>query len=251
MKVLIVEDERPAANRLMDLISKVAPEISIEGITESVEETINWLLTNGLPDLVFMDIQLDDGLCFEIFENIVLDKPVIFTTAYNEYTLRAFKVNSIDYLLKPIEERELKQAISKYKKLYTSPVSFEDQIRKVVQGMERSYRNRFLVKIGMHYKSVSVNEISYVYTLNKANFIHTFAGRDFDIDFTLEQLTEMLDPEQFYRINRSCIVNIESIEQMSAYSSSRLQLSIRDCKADELFVVSRDRVREFKSWVDR
>lgn len=251
MKVLLVEDERPAADKLLKMLQNSAFGIQILGITESVEETVNWLLRNEKPELVFMDIQLDDGLCFDIFDNVDLQVPIIFTTAYNEYTLQAFKVNSIDYLLKPIKKDELNQALNKHQKLTGSITHIESQLKQVIQGLNKSYRNRFLIKIGANYKSVSVSDASYFFVQDKGTYLQTFEHRNFALDFSLDQITEMLDPEKFYRINRSCLVNIKAVGQLSAYSSSRLQIAIKNETKSELFVVSRDRVSAFKKWMDR
>lgn len=251
MKILIIEDEKPAADRLIELIHSVKSEANVIGVLQSVEESVNWFNTNRLPDLVFMDIQLEDGISFEIFENVNLDVPVIFTTAYNEYTLKAFKVNSIDYLLKPINTDELKQAINKFVRINKTDSNLELQIKQAFQNLNKSFRNRFLIKVGSNYKSIAVNDINHFYIENKGTFVQTFASRSYAIDFTIDQLMDMLDPEKFYRINRSCVVNIDAITQLSAYSSSRLQLSLENQEKSELFVVSRDRVTDFKRWMDK
>lgn len=251
MKILIIEDEKPAADRLIQQIQSLNAEAKILGVVQSVEESVNWFNLNDLPDLVFMDIQLEDGISFEIFENVNLDVPVIFTTAYNEYTLKAFKVNSIDYLLKPINVTELDQAIKKYERINMADSKLELQIKQAFQGLNKSYRNRFLIKVGSNFKSVSVNDINHIYIENKGTYVQTFASRSYAIDFTIDQLMDILDPEKFYRINRSCVVNIDAITQLSAYSTSRLQLSLENQNKNELFVVSRDRVSDFKKWMDR
>lgn len=250
MKALIIEDEKPASDKLVRLIKKVDPDLQIMGITESVEETVNWLNNNELPELIFMDIQLDDGLCFEIFENFQMDVPIIFTTAYNNYTLQAFKVNSIDYLLKPIQEEELALALKQVKKVKPE-YDIESQIKKAIQAIHKSHRNRFLIKIGPNFKSISVTDISYFFIEEKGTYLETNSGRSYSIDFTIDQLTQMVNPDHFYRINRACLVNINGITQLSAYSSSRLQLSIENHEKSELFVVSRDKVSDFKKWMDR
>lgn len=249
MKILIVEDEKPAADKLISLLSKLDKTINILAITESVEETVNWLSNNTLPDLILMDIQLDDGICFEIFDNINIDVPVIFTTAFNEYTLQAFKVNSIDYLLKPIQQNELENALNRVPEIQAPNI--EQQIRKAITELNRNYRNRFLIKIGSTYKSISVTDINFFYIESKATFIKTNSNRSYAIDYTLDQITQMVNPDEFYRINRSCLVNVNAITQLSAYSSSRLQLSIDNHEKTDLLVVSREKVSDFKNWMDR
>ncbi|TLX76062.1 response regulator transcription factor [Labilibacter sediminis] len=251
MNILIVEDEKPAAERLCRLLHKLDPDIYIMNITQSIEETVNWLVSQRLPELIFMDIQLDDGLCFEIFDIIELDVPVIFTTAYNEYALKAFKVNSIDYLLKPISESDLSQALNKHKKLSKNEVYIDNRIKKAIQDLNKSYRNRFLVKVGPNYKSIPVTEVSHFFIRDKGTYMHINSNHEFALDYSLDQIMVMIDPNRFYRINRSCIINIDAITQLKSYSSSRLQISMESLKDNELLVVSRDRVSDFKKWMDR
>lgn len=251
MRVLIVEDERPAAERLGKLIREINPDITIEGITETVEETVNWLTTHDLPTLILMDIQLDDGLCFEIFDTLSLDVPIIFTTAFNEYTLQAFKVNSIDYLLKPIDKNELQLALDKYSRITQNHSDLEAQIKKAFQELKTTYRSRFLIKVGANYKSIGVSEISCFYIQHKGTYLQTLTGHSYAVDFSLEQLLEMLDPHLFYRINRSCVVQIDAICQLNAFSSSRLQLTLENMERSELLVISRDKVSDFKKWMSQ
>jgi DNA-binding LytR/AlgR family response regulator len=251
MNILIVENEMPAAERIVWLLEKIDRSIKISDITETVESTIARLQSGPSPDLILMDIQLDDGLCFEIFETIKVDTPVIFTTAFDEYTLKAFKVNSIDYLLKPVEEGPLKAAIDKYKKLYADKSPFKSDFRQLLQEFRNQYKMRFLIKIGDKFKSVAVKEISYFHIIEKGIFIRDINGQDYAVDYSLEQLGNILDPRKFFRINRDCIVNIDSITMMQSYSSSRLQLVIKNEPKSELFVVSREKVTAFKNWIDK
>jgi DNA-binding LytR/AlgR family response regulator len=251
MNILIVENEIPAADRLVRLLNKIDKSIVITDIVETVEHAISILQESRQPDLILMDIQLDDGLCFEIFDVINIDIPVIFTTAYDKYTLKAFKVNSVDYLLKPIDEDSLRTAIGKYKKHYADKSPFKTDFRQLLQEFRNQYKTRFLIKIGNKFKSVPVKEISYFYITEKNVFIRDYQNKDYGLDNSLEQLQNMLDPRKFFRINRDCIVNIESISMMHSYSSSRLQLVIKNEKASDLFVVSRDKVTPFKKWIDR
>lgn len=252
MNVLIIEDEMPASVRLSKILKKIDPAIRVSGVAETVEEAVNRLQDNPVPDLVLMDIQLGDGLCFEIFETISVDVPVIFTTAYDEYTLRAFKVNSVDYLLKPVEEQALASALGKFRKLYYDRKDpFRRDFHDLISEFRNRYKSRFLIRIGDKFKSIVTSDISHFHISERSVFLADAGGRDYGIDYSLEQLQEMLDPRKFFRINRECIVNIDSVTLMYSYSSSRLQLTMRGLEESELFVVSRERVAEFKKWADR
>ena len=251
MNILLIENEKPAADKLIRLLMKIDKSINILGVIETVEGTINRLQENPQPDLILMDIQLDDGLCFEIFETANIEIPVIFTTAYDEYILKAFKVNSIDYLLKPIEEGLLNAALAKFKKLYTDKDPFKRDFKKLLFEFRNQFKSRFLIKTGDKYRSVPTIEISHFHINERSVFLSDFQGKDYGLDYSLEQLQSMLDPRKFFRINRECIVNIESISLMYSYSSSRLQLTLKNLEKSDLFVVSRDKVSEFKRWIDR
>jgi DNA-binding LytR/AlgR family response regulator len=251
MNILIVENEIPAADKLVRALKKIDKSITVMGVVETVEETINWLQEKPQPDLILMDIQLDDGLCFEIFETINVEIPVIFTTAYDEYTLKAFKVNSVDYLLKPIDEELLKSALGKFKKLYADKDPFKRDFKQLLYEFRNQYKSRFLIKIGDKYRSVQAGEISHFHICERNVFLNDNQGKDNDVDYSLEQLQRMLDPRKFFRINRECIVNIDAIALMHSYSSSRLQLNLKNKEKNDLFIVSRDKVAEFKRWIDR
>jgi DNA-binding LytR/AlgR family response regulator len=251
MNILIVENEKPAADKLVRLLTKIDDSITILGVIETVEETINRLREKPIPDLILMDIQLDDGLCFEIFETVTVDIPIIFTTAYDEYILKAFKVNSIDYLLKPIEEGLLKSALAKFMKLYADKDPFKRDFKQLLFEFRNQYKSRFLIKIGEKYKSVPSGEISHFYISERSVFLSDINGKEYGIDYSLDQLQAMLDPRKFFRINRECIVNIEAISLMYSYSSSRLQLTLKEKEKSDLFVVSREKVTEFKRWIDK
>jgi DNA-binding LytR/AlgR family response regulator len=251
MNILIVENEKPAADKLVRLLMKIDKSITVLGITETVEETINRIRENPLPDLILMDIQLDDGLCFEIFETASVDIPIIFTTAYDEYTLKAFKVNSIDYLLKPIDEGLLKDALAKFMKLYADKDPFRRDFKQLLFEFRNQYKSRFLIKIGEKYRSVTAAEISHFYISERSAFLSDKLGKDYGVDYSLDQLQTLLDPRNFFRINRECIVNIDAISLMYSFSSSRLQLTLKDREKSDLFVVSRDKVSEFKRWIDK
>ncbi len=251
MRILIVENEMPAAERIIRLLKKTDRSVFVMGIVETVEEAINRLQKQPQPDLILMDIQLDDGLCFEIFDTISVDIPVIFITAYDEYTLKAFKVNSIDYLLKPVSEESLRTALAKHRKLYSYNYPSQWQFNQLLQEFRNQYKTRFLIKAGNRYRSVSVREISHFQIIQRNVFLLGFSGKGYDIDYTLEQLEGILDPRKFFRINRECIVSINAIEIIHRYSSSRLQLTLKNREKNDLFIVSRDKVADFKKWIDR
>ncbi|MDP4223761.1 MAG: LytTR family DNA-binding domain-containing protein [Bacteroidota bacterium] len=252
MNVLVVENEMPAAEKLVKLLKKTDRSISVMGVVETVEEAINRLQIRPLPDLIMMDIQLDDGLCFEIFETITVDVPVIFTTAYDEYTLKAFKVNSVDYLLKPIDEKSLVTALEKFRKLYYNDKDpFRRDFRQLINEFRNQYKSRFLIKIGEKFRSVPASEISHFHINERNVFLRDYQGKDYGVDYSLDHLQDVLDPRKFFRINRECIVNIDSISLMHSYSSSRLQISLKNTEKNELFVVSREKVADFKKWIDK
>jgi len=252
MNVLIVENEKPAAEKLQRLLKKTDESITIAGVTETVEGTVNWLQNNPAPDLILMDIQLDDGICFELFDTIKVETPVIFTTAYNEYALQAFRVNSVDYLLKPVEEEAMRQAIDKYRN-YHSNIHGEG-LKHLLAEMNRQFRNRFLIKIGSHFRSVLVKEICYFYILERATFLRTFSGKEYPLENSLDSVQKSLDPEIFYRINRNCLLNIDAISDIISYSSSRLQIKLIEkmpAPDESYLVVSREKVHGFKKWIDK
>jgi DNA-binding LytR/AlgR family response regulator len=252
MNVLIVENEKPAADKIIRLLGDIDKSINILGVIETVEAAINRLQSKPEPDLIFMDIQLDDGLCFEVFETINIEIPVIFTTAYDEYTLKAFKVNSVDYLLKPIDGKALESALSKFRKFYFyNKDPFKRDFRQLINEFRHQYKSRFLIKIGDKFRSIPAIEVSHFHITEHNIFLCDFQGKDYGVDYSLDQLQGMLDPRKFFRINRDCIVNINAIIMMHSYSSSRLQLTLKNAEKSEEFVVSRDRVSEFKKWVDK
>ncbi|HKL30937.1 MAG TPA: LytTR family DNA-binding domain-containing protein [Tangfeifania sp.] len=249
MKVLIIEDEKLAADRLKDLLLQINPGTEILASTESVEESANWLAKNPPPDLIFMDIQLDDGISFEIFETVNIESPVIFTTAYNEYAIRAFKVNSVDYLLKPIEKEALEAALKKFEKIYAGK-NVEQQLSKVFEQFSKPWKIRFFVKVGARFLTIPVEEINCFFVEERCSFLRTRTGKNYDLDFSLDQVQKKVDPEMFFRINRNFIINIQYISEMISYSSSRLKIKMKDFEHEGL-VVSRDKVSEFKHWLDR
>lgn len=247
MKVVIVEDERLASKRLEQLLKKVEPNIEVLQILESVDEAVNWFSQNKKHDLIFMDIQLDDGISFEIFDAVKIDAPVIFTTAYNEYAIRAFKVNSVDYLLKPIEQEALEAAILKFKNLFSETGDFENKIARVIGQISQKYKSRFFVKIGVRFISIQVENICSFFVEERSTFLKTNQDKTYDLDYSLDQLQNMVDPSQFFRINRNYLVNINCIDEIVSYSTNRLKLKMG--KSEQ--IVSRDKVSDFKQWMDR
>ncbi|HUX94423.1 MAG TPA: LytTR family DNA-binding domain-containing protein [Bacteroidales bacterium] len=250
MNVLIVENEKPAADKLLRMLKSIDITMTVPAILETVEGTVNWIHGNNPPDLILMDVLLDDGLCFEIFDTIKLEVPVIFITAYDEYSIRAFKVNSVDYLLKPVEENLLRAALVKFNKYHLSSKYEKSKIDNIVREFTPHYKSRFLVKMGSRYRSVPVQDINYFHITERNVFLMDSSGKDYGMDYSLDQLMKLLNPDKFYRINRDCIINMDSILLIESYSSSRLQVKLKNEKGTGLFVVSRDKTADFKNWID-
>ncbi|MDI5897322.1 LytR/AlgR family response regulator transcription factor [Flavobacterium yafengii] len=250
MMTIIIEDEKPAARLLQRKLEKLNIQVGV--MLHSVEEAIDWFSNNEHPELIFLDIQLSDGLSFEVFEKIEIKSAVIFTTAYDEYALRAFKLNSIDYLLKPIDEDDLEIAVSKFKarlpKQETLQLDFE-QIKKMLSNpFEKNHKKRFTVKIGQHLKVIATDEIECFFSENKGTYLHTFDNRNYLIETTLELLEQELDPAAFYRVSRKFIVPLKAIKEIVVYSNSRLKVILPSYKEDEV-IVSREKVSDFKNWI--
>lgn len=255
MTTIIIEDEKPAARLLQRKLEKINVQVGV--MLHSVEEALDWFSKNEHPDLIFLDIQLSDGLSFEIFEKIAIKSAVIFTTAYDEYALRAFKLNSIDYLLKPIDEDDLEVAVTKFKGRFqfsktngneSMQLDFE-QIRKMLSNpFEKTFKKRFTVKIGQHLKVISTDEIECFFSENKGTYIHTFDNRNYLMDCTLEVLEQELDTADFYRISRKFIISLKAIKEIVVYSNSRLKIILPTYKEDEV-IVSREKVSDFKNWI--
>ncbi|WP_298153177.1 LytTR family DNA-binding domain-containing protein [Flavobacterium sp.] len=249
MNLIIIEDEKPAARLLQRKLEKMGLQAST--MLHSVEEAVNWFQNNPHPELIFLDIQLSDGLSFEIFEKVDIRSAVIFTTAYDEYALRAFKLNSVDYLLKPIDEDELAVAVDKFRatiQAKTTPFDFETIRKMLSMPAEKSFKTRFTVKIGPQLKVIHVDEVECFYSENKGTYLHTTDNRDYLIENTLETLEQELDPKQFYRISRKFIVPMRCIREIVMYSNSRLKLMLPTYKSEEV-IVSREKVSDFKSWI--
>ena len=252
-KVLIIEDEKPAAEWLRQLILKVDSRISVLKVLDSVGGAVEWFQQNPAPDLVFMDIQLADGLSFEIFERVKVPCPVIFTTAYEEYAVKAFKVNSLDYLLKPIASDELEAAFQKFGNQQQSaqvvPAVTVELLNKVKEMLRKQYKTRFVIKVGEHLKSIPVEDILFFYSLDKASYLCTSDFKTYLIDYSLDRVTEMVDERRFFRINRKFVLSNQSIADIIFYSNSRLKIKLKK-PGEESIIVSRDKVAAFKEWLD-
>jgi len=249
MNVLIIEDEKPAARRLSRMLNDLG--INAQTMLHSVEEAVNWFHNNEHPDLLFLDIQLSDGLSFEIFDEVDVKSAIIFTTAYDEYALKAFKLNSVDYLLKPIDSDELENAIQQFKNLQVSSSnpSFDlEQLKVLISPSQKNYKKRFTVKIGLHLKMINVESIECFYSENKATQIHTIDNRDYVLEDTLDKLESNLDPTSFFRVSRKYYVNINAIKDIISYSNSRLKIILNSFSEGEI-IVSRERVKDFKNWI--
>ena len=254
MQILIIEDEVLAANRLKSLLTEYDPACQITDQIDSVKGAIKWFLTHESPDVVFMDIQLGDGLSFEIFDYCEIKCPIIFTTAYDQYAIQAFKVNSIDYLLKPFDKEDIRKAFDKLDKIRGgnafNPDVKKTGIKETIKMLGERYKSRFIVKVGEHIHSVQVKDVLYFLSREKATFMQTGQGKRFIIDHSLEQVTDMIDPADFFRINRKYLIHIDAISDIVSYSNSRLKLTLSECD-DRDIIVSRDKVQAFKQWLDR
>jgi len=253
LNVLIVEDEAPAAEKLERYLHKYSASITVVNKTETVSDTVNWLKVHqDKIDLIFMDVQLKDGISFSIFHEIKIEKPIIFITAFNEFALDAFKVNSIDYLLKPITFTDLSVSLKKLETL-SAQLRWSDEKRKKIEQLSaiptRDYKTRFMVKLGDHIRSITSDEISFFFADGRDVYLITTQQRKFIIDYTLEALDEILDPKIFYRVNRSYILNISAIQDVVVYTNSRLKITPH-ANWDKEIIVSRDKVSDFKQWFD-
>lgn len=252
MKVLIVEDESMAAKRLTNLLLKLEPDIEILDQLDSVKTAVKWL-SNNQADLLFFDIQLADGLSFEILNQVNIQTPIIFTTAFDEYAIKAFKVNSIDYLLKPIDPVELKHALEKFHQNFRQPETQQPNMAMLEQAMKmltKQYKERFVVKIGEHIHTIPVSDTAYFFSQDKATFLVTQEKKRYIIDYTLEEVEGLIDPQDFFRINRKYLVSMRAVKDIVSYTNSRLRIILH--QSDEMdAIVSRERVQDFKKWLDR
>lgn len=250
MNILIVEDEEPAALRLKKILTEIEPNAKILDSLVSVRSTLQWLSTHAAPDLILLDINLADGSSFEIFSQTDVESPVIFITAFDEYAIQAFKVNSIEYLLKPVKKEELVSALNKYKKFYANKSAVPDlkALMDTLRENQDPYKKRFLIRYGEHIKAIDIDEVSYFYTEEKINFLKTKDNHSYHVDYNLDKLETMLDPKRFFRINRQFIISIESIGEMFAYSKSRVKVVLKP-PINMDTIVSTERSPHFKEWL--
>jgi len=258
MKILIVEDEDLAVKKLKKTLFSVDESATVVGEADSIKSTVNWLQSNPTPDLILMDIELADGQSFEIFNHVEVKSPVIFITSYDEYALKAFKVNSVDYLLKPVQKEDLTAALDKFrqmKKIYhTEPdpsISIDVLVKQLQQKLQtKEYRKRFLVKHGQKLVSVDVDEIAYFFSDGRLNFFKTYDNRKFVVDYTMDELNDMLDPDKYFRISRSFFIAVNSVSQIHDYFGNRLLLNLKP-ETDKEAIVSREKVTDFKNWLGK
>ncbi len=248
MRALIVEDEKLTAERLADLVQKEKPEIEIDHIATSVGSAREYLQNGSDPDLIFLDIELGDGTAFDLLEETKIDAPIIFTTAYDAYALKAFKFNSIDYLLKPIDPEELRTALSRWEEKSNRDSQKPDweELRQMVLG---NFKKRFLIKSGDKYKTIPIEEVVYFFSEDGYTFLLGRDGKKSIVDYTLDDLNEILDPTRFFRLNRKIIAPIEAIDSVASYFNGRLIVSVTPDFSEQI-VISRERVKPFKNWLD-
>jgi len=260
MNILIVEDEDLAVKKIQKTLLSVEGAANVVGVTDSIKSTVEWLEQNDTPDLILMDIELADGQSFEIFKLTEIKSPVIFTTSYDEYALKAFKVNSIDYLLKPVQKDELQAALNKYKQMKKSYGAKEGEmeearldslLKELRSRLEpKEYRQRFLVKHGQKLVSIEMNEIAYFFSDGRLNFFKTIDNRKFVVDYTMDELEDMVDPRRYFRISRSFYVSVGSIDKIEDYFGNRLILALKPA-VDKEALVSREKVTDFKKWMGK
>lgn len=250
MKILIIEDEAAAVNRLKQLVHQYLPQAEIVGDIDSIESSVKWLHSHTSPDLIFCDIHLADGLSFEIFEQVESTPPIIFTTAYDQYAIKAFKLNSVDYLLKPVNEAEFEKAIDKFKSRQLGSTLDVNQLKRLLLSHEDQYKSRFLVKFGEKIQSIAVSDIAFFFSQEKITFLRLFENKKYVLDYTLDQLEGMIDPNMFFRLNRKYLVSFSSIREIHTYSNSRLKIKLVNCEDGDI-LVSREKTGAFKEWLDR
>jgi DNA-binding LytR/AlgR family response regulator len=261
MKVLIVEDEDLAVKKIQKTLAAVDPDAEVVGVTDSIMATVSWIEQHPAPDLILMDIELSDGQSFEIFNRVTIKSPVIFTTSYDEYALKAFKVNSVDYLLKPIQKEDLAAALQKLdslKGIYQQQsaearpeVNIDSLVKELQQKLQpKEYRRRFLVRHAQKLVSVDTDEIAYFFSDGRLNFFKTFDNKKFVVDYTMDELEEMLDPNRYFRISRSFYISVNSVDQIHDYFGNRLLLHLKPA-VDKESIVSREKVTEFKKWMGK
>jgi DNA-binding LytR/AlgR family response regulator len=251
IKALIIEDEKPAAQRLQKLLYEIAPDIELIAQLDCVSKAIEWFQINPAPELLIIDIQLGDGLSFDIFKKNKIDSFVIFTTAYDEYAIKAFELNSIDYLLKPVDQQKLASAIDKFRNMQLRTPTFDiNSLIKSIEERKINYKKRFIVNIGNRIKSIETNDIVCFYMIDKSLFLLTNENKSLPIDFSLDKLETLLDPTQFFRVNRQQMVNFCFIDKISVLSKSRIKIETKPSLSEEI-LVSSAKSHLFREWLDR
>lgn len=250
IRTLIIEDEEPAAFRLKKLLKELNPEIEVVDIIDSVDSSVKWFKVNQHPDLLLLDIQLADGLSFDIFKHVKVESFVIFTTAYDEYAIKAFELNSIDYLLKPVDRAKLSVSLNKYETLKGPKPTFDiNELISTIEGKKTTYKKRFAINIGNKIRSVETKDVIQFYSMDKSTFLVASSGKFYPIDFSLDNLEKLLDPDYFFRINRQSIINYFAIEKINILSKSRVELRIQG--SDQGILVSTSKTHSFREWLDR
>lgn len=257
MNILIVEDEELAVKKLQKTLTQIQHDATVVGTTDSIKSTVQWLQENPAPDLILMDIELADGQSFEIFNQVNVKSPVVFTTSYDEYALKAFKVNSIDYLLKPVQKEDLEAALQKFVSIRqeyigkANGINVDSLLQELQQKLQpKEYRKRFLVKHAQKLVSVETTDIAYFYSDGRLNFFKTYDNRKFVVDYTMDELEDMLDPKQYFRISRPFFVAIGAIDRIEDYFGNRLALHLKP-SVDKEALVSREKVTDFKKWMGK
>jgi DNA-binding LytR/AlgR family response regulator len=251
ISILIIEDEEPAALRLKKLLKSIDPDIKILGIIDTIESAVKWFESHTQPDLIMLDIQLGDGLSFNIFRQIKVDSYVIFTTAYDEYAIKAFELNSIDYLLKPVDETRLSQSIQKFRRLQPQAQKVDiGKLLETIEGRKEKFKKRFVVSIANKIKVVDTGEVAFFYSKEKNTFLCTLDNRHYPLEYSLDHLEFIVDPELFFRVSRQYIVNFRSICKIDIFSKSRIRIETNPLSEDEI-MVSSARTAEFRQWLDK
>ncbi|RNI22687.1 LytR/AlgR family response regulator transcription factor [Rufibacter latericius] len=258
MRILIVEDEALAARRLRKMVEALEPTSRVEAMLESVSATVQWFRTNPAPDLLLLDIELADGQSFDVFSQVEVTCPIIFTTAYDEHAIRAFRLNSVDYLLKPIQEKELQRSLQKLKdmkRVFSGKAAFPMNIEALLQGLNEQrtqptdlYRDRILVKQGHRMFPVTSSEVAYFFTKEKINFLQTKDDRRYQVDFSMEELEKSLNPKDFFRANRQYIVNYSAVSKVSQEVNAKLKINLSPTSEEEV-IISREKAMEFRHWL--
>ena len=256
MRILIIEDELPAQRMLKEMLAELDSEIEVVGCLDSIKSSLNWFNNNPHPELVLMDIQLSDGISFDILEQVAIESMIIFTTAYDEYAIQAFKVNSLDYLLKPFDKEDLQSAFAKYEtysKRFLKEKNTEinySEIAAIIKNAEPEYRKRFLIQSEEHYFQLQVEQVAYFQSMQKITFAVTFDRRYYPLNISLQNLKDQLDPELFFKVNRQFILNIDAIKKIHSYFQGKLTVDTKPAHSEKI-IVGKDKAASFKRWLDR